>query len=222
MHRQLRVGPLDAGFVAAGRGYAAFELVGNHRARDAAEERKRADMARDPVRTLLRARRLCEGVVRRPEHGDEQLHIDTFAGIGVDEVGPLSGVIHKQLLASDMHLPHGETTFPQPTPIKLAELGVAVAGGLALQILLMQEQHRHTRPPTLGVQPCEIWQRPRRSNVRRSVQPPLQCFLRHRRSFLPANAGAFGTANRQTDRAGAHAQASPHLPMGQPEPEFQP
>ena len=113
----------------------ALELIGPDRRRHAADEGQGADVAGDPVRALLRPRRLGVGVVRRAEHGDEQLDLDDLAAVGVDQAGPLARVVDEELIAGQVLLPHRQVALAQPRPVVLAELAVAVPVGVLLQVL---------------------------------------------------------------------------------------
>ena len=61
------MGALEPGLIAARDDDPALELIADERGGDAAEERERALVARDPVRHLLRERRLGVGAVLRWE-----------------------------------------------------------------------------------------------------------------------------------------------------------
>ena len=109
-------------------------------------------MARDPVGDLLGARRLGVGVVRGAEDGDEELDLDHLAGGGVDEAGLLARVVDEALLAGVVDLAHRQAPALQPAPVDLAELGVAVAVGVLLQVLQVEQLERDAGLAPLGVQ----------------------------------------------------------------------
>ncbi len=109
-------------------------------------------MARKPVGDLLRARGFGVGVVGRAEDGDEQFDVDHFAGGGVDDRRLLPGVVDEQLLAAMMDLAHREPAAFKPAPIALAKLSVAIAGGMLLEVLEVQQFEGDARLPPLGVQ----------------------------------------------------------------------
>jgi hypothetical protein len=102
---KLLVRPLDPGLVTTREGDRRLQLVGDYERGDAAEEFEGVDVARDEVRGPLRARRFGKRVVRRAEHGDEELHRGDLAGARIDDVRLLAGVVRERLLAGEMDLP---------------------------------------------------------------------------------------------------------------------
>lgn len=84
--RPLGLGALHARLVPARYRHTGAQLIRHPHRRDTAKVLDGVDVARNPVRTLLRARRFSEGVVRRAEHGDEQVDRDHRARVGVDTI----------------------------------------------------------------------------------------------------------------------------------------
>ena len=82
-------------------------------------------MRGDPVRQLLAPHRLGVGEAGGAQHGDEDLHRDDLAGIGVDHLAGAAGEIDEQLLAGDMDLAHRRLQPPGPGPVEIAEPGIA-------------------------------------------------------------------------------------------------
>jgi len=119
---ELLVGSIDARLVAAGNRDGAPQLVGHERAGHAVEVRERAHVAPDPVGQRLRQRGLGVRHVRRAEHHHEQLDGVGLAGLGIDQIGPLAGVVDESLLARVMRLPEREAARPAPPSEVLAEL----------------------------------------------------------------------------------------------------
>src|SRR5712691_755191 len=140
--REVVVGPLQARLVAAGDHDAALELIGHDGLGDAAKELEGALVARDPIRDLLGARRFGVGVVRGAQHGDEQFDLDHLAGGRVDDLRFLPGVVDEQLRAGAMDLAHREPPALEPAAVDLAELGVAVAVRMLLEIFEMEQLKR--------------------------------------------------------------------------------
>ncbi len=77
------------------------------------------------------------------QHGDEDLHRDDLAGIGVDHLGGAAGEIDEQALAGDMDLTHRRLQPTGPGPVEIAEPGIAEAVGGAGAVLLPQQRQRH-------------------------------------------------------------------------------
>ena len=109
-------------------------------------------MAREPVGDLLGAGRLGVGVVRGAEDGDEQLDLDHLAGGRFDDPGFLAGVVDEAFVAGVVDLAHRQAPAVQPPPVALAELGVAVAVGVLLQVLQMQQLEGDAGLAPLGMQ----------------------------------------------------------------------
>ena len=87
-----------------------------------------------------------------------------------------------------MDLAHREPPAPQPLPVDLAELGVAVAVGMALKVLEVQEFERHAGLAALGVEVDAVGLRacPLRSHRRRSpVESRLEGRVGHRLDARP-------------------------------------
>ena len=82
--------------VEAGLGDARPQIVGHHHRRNPTDERKGARVRADPVGQTLRPGGLGVGVVRRAEHGDEQLRRHRLAGRCVDHRERRAGVIDEQ------------------------------------------------------------------------------------------------------------------------------
>src|SRR5258708_40278751 len=89
-------------------------------------------------RSLLRARGFGVGVVRGAQRGDEQLDREHFPGGGVDDRRLLPGVVDEQLGAGPMDLAHRQPPALSPASVDLAELGVAVAVRVLLEIFEME------------------------------------------------------------------------------------
>jgi hypothetical protein len=89
---QVQIGRIDIGFVPAGTGDAAFQIVRHQDLRDPAEELKGADMGFDPVRQALGCGGLDITVVAGPHGGDEDLGIESsilpVSGLKMETVCP--------------------------------------------------------------------------------------------------------------------------------------
>jgi hypothetical protein len=79
------------------------------------------------------------GVVTGSEDADEEFHRGHRTGGGIDDPRLLPGVIDEDLLPGPMVLTHGEAVAGQPAAVEIAEPRVAVAGGMLLEVLEMEE-----------------------------------------------------------------------------------
>ena len=79
------VAAIDLGMVERGSLDAGLQIVGHDEARHAAEEAEHPDMGLDPVSQRLRPAGLGIGVVRGPQHGDEDLGLAQDAGAPIDD-----------------------------------------------------------------------------------------------------------------------------------------
>ncbi|MFO0613021.1 MAG: hypothetical protein U0414_10555 [Polyangiaceae bacterium] len=150
---------LHAGLVAVRLNDRALQLVGDDRARHAAERLERTHVARAEVGDRLRVRRLDERVVGRTEHRDEQLDLDDLATLRVDVVRLLAGVVDEHLVAADMRLSHRRRPTREPLAVDTAELRVPISVGVARDVLEVEELERHPRAPQLHVHGRRIRER---------------------------------------------------------------
>ena len=148
---EVLVGAVDVGLVAAGARDRAFELVGDPQGGRAPEVLDHADVGVDPVGQLLGRGRLGVAEAARPEHGDEQLDPPQLPRMPVDQGRPLPGEVDERLLAGPVDLSHRRPQPPRPLPVDPAELGVAVAVGVDLGVLLPEELQRDAVPLQLPV-----------------------------------------------------------------------
>src|SRR6266545_4549931 len=197
--RQLLVRALDPRLVPTGDDDAALQLVRDERGRDAAEEPERADVARDEVGAALRQRRLGEGVVRRAEHRDEELDRDRLAGLRIDDVRLLPGVVDEELLAGSVLLPYREVALVEPLAVPLAELRVAVAVRMLLQVLEVQQFERHARLPALDMDVRAVRHRPITGGGDRGVELRLQRVVPERLQRGPVEPGRDRSRDRPRD-----------------------
>ena len=142
MGGQVLVAAVDAGLVAAGTGDGTLQLVGNPQRGGAAEVLHHTDVRVDPVRQLLGRGRLGVGEAAGAEHGDEQLDGAQLARTPVDQARPFAGEVDEGLFAGAVHLSHRRPQAPQPLSVDLAELRVAVAVGMDLDVLLPEQLQR--------------------------------------------------------------------------------
>jgi hypothetical protein len=151
----IQVGGVNVGLVAVRLGDAGLQVVRDQNLGHTAEEGEGVDVARDPVRQLLRGVRV--EVVAGAEHGDEELSDGDDPGHRVDDLQRLlAGEVDEQLLARAMLLPHDDVEVPRPLTVVVAELGVLIAVGVLLLVLQMEELQGHARAAHLAVHVCPI------------------------------------------------------------------
>ena len=159
---QVLVGRVGVRLVAAGPAHRALQVVRHHQLGHAAEEaRRRARASAHPVGQALRPGRLGVGVVRRAQHGDEDLRLAHLAGGAVDDRHRVPGVVDEQLLAGAVLLAHHHVEAPGPGPVALAEPAVLKPVRVDGLVLLPQQRQRHALAPQLPVhrRPVRLWAR---------------------------------------------------------------
>jgi hypothetical protein len=212
---ELGVEPLHAGLVPTRHRHAALELVAHDGGRHPTEEGERPRVARDPVRELLRARRLRIRVARRAEHHHEELDGDPLARRRIRQARPFARVVDEALLAGAVDLAHGEPAAAEPPSIDVAVLRVLVAVGMALQILEVEQLERHAGLPAFGVDGGAVGpgSGPPRAGAP-LVEPGRQDVVRHRLDRGPGvEPGCPRPVQRAADRADAQPHAARHRPV---------
>jgi hypothetical protein len=218
MPRHVGVGPVDHRLVEGGLGDAGLQIVADGLSRGTAEISEGADMHGDPVRQLLAPHRLGVGEAGGAQHGDEDLHRDDFAGIGVEHLAGAAGEIDEHALAGDMDLTHRRLQPTGPGPVEIAVPGIAEAVGGAGAVLLPQQRQRHIGTAQLAVHPAPIGHRPlirRCSGGRRKEQrfePRVVEILGQRPGYADRPCPAQITA----DRPLAQPEAAGNRPLRQP------
>lgn len=181
-------------------------------------------MGGNPVGQPLAQGRRGEGVVRRPQHGDEDLGGVNRPGLGIDEIDAVAGVVHEQPLAGGVDLPQGRRHPPRPGPIAVAKPGIAEAVGMLGPVLLPEQQQGDTRPPQVAMQGGPIRLRPL---VGRNVghgreQKPLQFFIAERVGQRPSQSGLLGAGDVLAHGGGADPGDGRNLTLGQAAREGEP
>ena len=106
----------------------------------------------------------------------------------------------------------------EPAPIELAELGVAVAVGVLLQVLEVQQLEGDAGLAPLGVQGRAVGDRPMlRRRCRRPVQAGLQRLVTERLDLQPVQPGGAGPALDAGDGPQAGPELPGHLPVATPQ-----
>jgi hypothetical protein len=119
-----------------------------------------------PVGQALAPASLGVGVVRSPEHGDEDVRLAHLAGGGVDHRHGVAGEVDEQLLAGDVRLAHGGGDASAPGDVEAAEPAVAVAVRMLGPVLLPEQHQGHAAPPKLGMNVGPVRLRAGRGNMK--------------------------------------------------------
>jgi hypothetical protein len=220
---EVRIGPIQLGFITVNSGDGRFEVIGDDDLRDATEGGKGADIGADPVRQTLGPGRLGRGVVGGPEdrHANRDLvHLPTVA---VDHGDALPGVIHKELLARTVGLAHDEIKLLRPGSIGVTKPTGLQAVGRGRFIFLPQQEQGDTLPFQF------VMHRPIRYHVWRRnsgrdgwKHHPFQPGLIIGGGQGPRETRRLGPADIFSDRRPTDAEAVSDLPLTQPLLPFEP
>jgi hypothetical protein len=214
---ELLVGPTGFGVVAAGRLDQRARLVGHDELGHPADELQRQHLCADPVLGGLARRGAGKGVVRRPEHGHEDLGPGDLAGGGVDHRHGVAGVVDEQLLAGDMHLAHGAQLGLGELAVLHAEAGVLVGQRVGAGVLLPKQHQRDARALELLVDDAEVrGQLVAGPGQRRPVQPGLQGLVAQAIGHREVHAGHLGQRNVLPNRALGNLEDAANLVVAQP------
>ena len=102
----------------------------------------------DPVGQFLGRDRLGVEVVRRPQHGHEQLRLERHrVGPPVVDRQALTREVDEELLPGPVLLAHHQVQMPLPAPVVMTELAVGIAVLRVTLLVLQPQQHeRHPAP----------------------------------------------------------------------------
>ncbi len=127
-------------------------------------------------------------------------------------MGLLAGVIDKGLLAGPVLLAHGEPLAAEPLAIQIAEPGVAVPGGMLLEVLQVEQFQGNAGLLPLGVEVGAIRLGPGvRGGRGRAVEPGLQSVVGQGLGRRPVQAGMRSAADHRGHAAQADAETGGHL-----------
>jgi hypothetical protein len=175
-------------------------------------------MAGDPVGDLLRAGGFGVGVVGGAEDGDKQFDRDHLPRCGVQDRGFRAGVVDEALLAPLMDLAHGAPAPFAPPAVELAELGIAIAVGVLLEVLEVQQLQGDAGLAPLGVQVGTVGDDPVvGGGRRRPVHAGLQHLVGQALDLGPIQPGGPRPQHRGADGAVTDPQALGHRPVALPE-----
>ena len=151
---------VDHRLVATGLGDAAAQVIRDEDRGAALEVLQHPDVGTDPRRQVLAEARFGVRIVRGAEDADEELDGEELAGLRIAQHGPLAREVDEGLLAGAVHLTHRRGQGADPALIVAAELAVAVAVGMGVEVLQPQALERDARALELLVEPRHVRQRP--------------------------------------------------------------
>ena len=219
MRRHHAVAAVDLGVVERRLVDPGLQIIGHDEAGHAAQEPEHADMGPDPIRQRLGPGGLGIGVVRRPEHGDEDLGFAHDTRLGIDDPDLLARVIDEHLVAGGVVLAHHRRQAPLELPEQVAEPGVAVAIRVPVPVFLPQHHQidagalqfaRQSRPIRLGP-PAES-----RPHPGAGEQPLLQHVVGQLGGQRPRQPGRRRPLEVVLNRAARHPQRAPDLAGAHP------
>jgi hypothetical protein len=193
--------------------------------RGATEKGERAHMGTDPIRERLREGRFGIGEIGSAPHGDEEVGLFDFAGMGIDD-GKTVGIIDEQAFAGLVVLAHDEVTSTQPATVEFAELRVFVAGGMVVFVFRPKLQEGQVkllviqkflvdagtiRPGTFG------W----RDGGRRRAEPFFQFLIREVRGQGIRDPRRFRAGQIIADSVAGQAQALSDFSDAEPDVVFE-
>ena len=215
--REVEIGAVDDRLVAAGRGDAAAEVVGHEDRRGAAEELHHAGVGADPRRQILGRARLGVHVTARAQRADEQFDRDQFARRRVDDRRALAREVDEHFLAGAVDLAHRRRQRAHPLVIVPAELAVAVALGMPLQVLEVEQLQRYSRPLQLLMEPGHVGPGPGHAHKRVDLpeEPGFQLGVVPLGGQRPRQIRLLGPAAIIRHRAEADPTGAGDRPVGQ-------
>jgi hypothetical protein len=141
MRRHLGIGSVDLRLVQAGLDDGDLGVVRDEKTRHTVDGCKGTRVGADPIGKPLRPGRLGVGEVRRPHDGDEDLRLTHLAGQPInDHRHGGTGIVDEQLVATQMGLPHRDRELAFPAAVQFAEARIAVALGIALDVLVPEKR----------------------------------------------------------------------------------
>ena len=225
MAGEIVVGGVGVGLVAVRPAHRRTKVVRNEELATSPIELERAHVRGDPVRQRLRPRRLGIGVVRRPEHRDEDLRLAKLPGVALHDRDRLPGIVNEQLLARAVLLAHHHVELRRPRPVQLAEPAVLHPLGMRLLVLLPQQRERHPLAAKLAVNAAPVGHRKpglTRHRHRPREQPPLELGIVERLRQRPAQPRLLGAADVPLHRRRRQLQAAGNRPTAQTRDMMQP
>ena len=181
-----RAVPLDARSASAIRTPGRHgHIIGDDQLGASTMEVERAHVRGDPVRRRPGPRRLAEGVVRRPEHRDEDLRFAYRTGMRAHHRHRLPGVVDAHLLAGTVLVAHHHVERRRPRPVPLAEPTILQPLGMDRLGLPPQQRQCHALATQLAVELAALRQRTR-DPARHRHRVPAAVRVAHRRAIRPA------------------------------------
>jgi hypothetical protein len=226
MHRHLGIGSVDLRLVAARLDDGDLGVVGNDETRHAANGGKGARVGADPIAQRLRPSRLDVGEARSAHHRDEDLRLAHLAGQPVDNHRHgVAGVIDEQLVAAHVGLAHRDRELAFPDSIQLAEPRVAVAPGIARNVLVPENRQGDVLALELAMDARPVgFDLPALALPRPGLgkQPHLKRSIGHLVGQRPAQSGSLEAPDCRADRRRGHSDPTGDLTARYATNELQP
>ena len=214
MRRHHAVAAVDLGIVERRLVDPGLQIIGHDQPGHAAQEPEQADMGPDPIGQRLGPGRLGIGVIRGPEHGDEDLGFAHHTRLGIDDPDLLARVIDEHLVAGGVVLAHHRRQAPLELPEQVAEPRVAVAIRMPVPVFLPQHHQIDAGPLQFARQGRPIRLRPpaeSRPHPGAGEQPLLQHVVRQLGRQRPRQPGRRRPLEIVLNRAARHPQRAPDL-----------
>lgn len=223
MTGQILVGGVEVRFVATAFAHPALQVVGNHHFRHTPEIGEGADMGHDPVLELLTVGRFRKGVIAGTQHCHEDLCRLHLAGLAIDDIDRLAGIIDEHLFAGPMFMPHHHIQATGPLAVVLAKPAVLVAISLLLLVLLPEQMQGDMLPGLqFPMDGCIIRDSAHTALRRRGRKQQLfQGRFAHFTGKWPAQPGAAGALDVFADRAAADAATQADFTVAAAKFEFE-
>ena len=220
--RQLVVAAVQHRIPVEGVGDAGLEIVRDQLGGTAADIGEGADMGTEPVILRLTPARFGIGQVRARQTGDEDLRRARDAGL--DHGERHAGIIDLERLAGTVQLAHRRRPGALLPSVKTAaELGVAIAARVAVQILAPKQAQRHPAAAQLLLDFLPIRQRAIRIAVIAGYeQTAIELLLAQLLRRFPAQPGRRGPVEIFLGRRARHLGTPRHRRVAQPERMLQP
>ena len=224
MGGEILISRIQIRLVTVGLADGAFQIVGDDDVRATAEKVQRAHLCADPVGERLRPGRLGIGVVGRPEHRYEDLRGADLPAAGIDHRCRLPGVVDEELLSGPVGLAHDHIHATLPDAVAGTELAVGIALGMALAILLPEQEQRHAFAPQLPMNDIKVGlDQPALGGApTRLEQPSLQLTRTQTLRQRPRQPGRLGAIQVLRHRCSPDPERTGDLPYRSPGTPFQP
>ena len=220
---EVRIGPIEHGFIAVGPGHGRFEVIGDDDLGDPAKRRQGPHVGADPVGQTLGPGGFGIGVAGGPQDRHKNDRLVHLPAVAVDDGDALPGVIHKELFTRAVGLPHNQIQLALPGAIGLTKPTVLQAVRRGGFIFLPQQEQSNPLPFEFVVhdRPIGYHVRCRRAGRGGWKQQPLQCPRIAGRGQGPGQAGSLSPTHILGDRRSTDAKTLGDLPLTEPLAPFE-